>query len=423
MTRLRTTKNGTELTSAQRSSRIRLRVSTSFILKTFFFVIARPLLTDYTLGSFNGRTVTLGMTQKTFHVRAQINRFGLISGALCACALFSQTIAAQTPGLSQSSPSARNNSANTLVNDLPSNMTQKNVPGVTSTLPSDTDPGITQFNDPHLSWLPYTKPRNELLVFVLGTNGKPRRLPFLETAAQLGYHVISLMYPCDVAAQQVCPNSDDPNAYMNFRLEIIQGQDLSNAISVSRTDSIENRLRKLIKYLTIHQPGQGWDQYMDNFGEPKWSKIGFAGQSQGGGHAYVISKVHEVARVMMFGSPKDYSHYFNAPARGFDSNTKTPLDRYFAFNHMEDKIGLCNHEQQMEIFRQMGLLALGSADADHPQPSYNHAHLIFTDGQMPDMSEMVHIHNFALNNSTVISSNGQPICPPVWKYMLTEPVK
>lgn len=89
---------------------------------------------------------------------------------------------------------------------------------------------------------------------------------------------------------------------------------------------------------------------------------------------------------------------------------------------MEDRQGGCNHQQQMEIFNKIGLTALGTADADHPTASYGHAHLIFTDGQLADMSQMPQIHNFAINNQSVLSSNGQPICPPVWNYLLTEPV-
>jgi hypothetical protein len=341
----------------------------------------------------------------------------LLSGLLMLCCTSWPAVKAQTPE-PKSQPITPTANLH-----MPPAMIKNGLPSITSTLPSDTDSGITKYNDANLSWLPYAEPRHELLVFLTGTGGKPYRSRFLETAAQLGYHVISLMYPCDIAAQQACPNSDDPDAYMKFRLEIIQGKDLSDAVNVSRTDSIENRLEKLIKYLAVHQPGKGWQEYLEPNGEPKWSKIGFCGQSQGGGHAAIIAKVHEVARVIMFGSPKDYSFRLSAPAKGFDTNTKTPLDRYFAFNHMEDKVGACNHQQQMEIFNQMGLTALGIADADHPTANYNHAHLIFTDGQLPDMTQMPRIHNFAINNTTVLSSNGQLICPPVWKYMLTEPAK
>ncbi len=155
---------------------------------------------------------------------------------------------------------------------------------------------------------------------------------------------------------------------------------------------------------------------MDSNGQIDWSKICVSGQSQGGGHAYVISKFHQVARVIMTGSPKDYSYYFRRPAKGFDSNTKTPLDRYFAFNHVADTVGGCNNAQQMEILQQMGLTNLGIADADKPTPNYNHAHIILTDVQLENMSDPRLLHNAPLNGNLYVS-------PPVWRYMLMEPVR
>jgi len=50
-----------------------------------------------------------------------------------------------------------------------------------------------------------------LLLFLPGTNGHPQEdFPLAETASELGYHVISLMYPDTIAAQQICRDSSDP---------------------------------------------------------------------------------------------------------------------------------------------------------------------------------------------------------------------
>jgi len=45
--------------------------------------------------------------------------------------------------------------------------------------------------------------------------------------------------------------------------------------------------------------------------------IAVAGLSQGGSHSYMLAKNHEVARVLMFGAPKDYSFRFNAARQSF----------------------------------------------------------------------------------------------------------
>jgi hypothetical protein len=284
----------------------------------------------------------------------------------------------------------------------------------TATIPSATDSRISTFNQPHMSWLPTVQPRNQLLVFLPGTGGQPReRFPFSITAAGLGYNVISLMYPDGVAAQQACANSSDPDAYMKFRLAIIQGGDMGPLGPIPEAESIENRLTQLLRYLASNQADGGWGQFLDKNGQIDWSKVTISGQSQGGGHAYVISKIHKVARVITFGSPKDFSFYFNEPAKGFDGNTKTPLNRYFAFNHMQDNLNGCNHDQQLRILEQIGLTRLGTANADHASANYDHAHLIYSDIPLSDPHAY---HSSVINGSL-------PVCVPVWKYLLTEPAE
>ena len=175
-------------------------------------------------------------------------------------------------------------------------------------------------------------------------------------------------------------------------------------------DSIENRLTQLVRYLKATQRNQGWDQFLDSNNQLDWSKIAISGQSQGGGHAYVISKIHTVGRVLMFGSPKDYSFYFRrGAAQGFDGNTRTPLNRYFAFNDLKDTKGGCNHEMQLQIFEQIGLTRLGSVIAEQAK-NFNHARLIFTDSQQANP-----------HGAVIIGS--APTCGKVWTYMLTEPVQ
>ena len=283
-------------------------------------------------------------------------------------------------------------------------------------LPSDTDPRISQFNSPHLAWLPDGRARNQLLVFLPGTGGKPEKglfHPFAATAAGLGYHVVALMYADNVAAQKKCAPSDDPDAYMKFRNAIIRGGAIGPHRAIPPQDSIESRLEQLLIYLDAQYPERGWGQYLlKPKGGVRWRMVVVAGQSQGGGHSYMLGKSHEVARVLMFGSPKDYSSRFNAPAKGFDSHTKTPLNRFFAYNHIRDNGNGCTHEQQMKVLRQIGLPALGVADADNPRPFYGHARVLYTNA---DLGNSTKFHGSVLKGSLSVNR-------PVWKYMLTEAV-
>lgn len=286
-------------------------------------------------------------------------------------------------------------------------------PAPTAILPSDTDPRISTFNDQHMSWRPTGRPRNQLLVFLPGTGGKPKEnFPFAEMAADLGYHVICLMYPDNLASQKKCGNSPDPQAYLKFRLAIIRGGVLGPHRRIAPADSIQNRLVRLLMYLESKQPQQDWGQFLDSNNDIEWNKIVISGSSQGGGHAYMIAKYNKVARVIMFSSPKDFSFHFNQPAMGFDGNTRTPLDRFFAFNHVEDNGNGCTHAQQSQILKQIGLDRLGIADADHPTPNYTHAHLIYSDEQLPDKRYHGSVIKGFLH-----------VCPAVWRYMLTEQVQ
>jgi len=280
-------------------------------------------------------------------------------------------------------------------------------------LPSDTDPRIRGFNLPHSCWLPSGPDRHELLLFLPGTGGRPKEhFRFAETAARFGYHVISLMYPDNMAAQKKCGKSSDPDAHLKFRLAIIRGGDALPHRRIAPYDSIESRLERLLTHLTRLKPDDGWKEFLNGRGGIHWDKIAVSGMSQGGGHAIIIAKYHHVARVLTFGSPKDYNFRLRRPPNGFDSRTATPLERYFTFNHLQDNGHGCTHAQQMETLRQMGLVMLGVADADTTGPDFGHAHVLISNANPKSGG----FHGFPL-------FSGRAVCPVVWKYMLTAPVK
>lgn len=277
-----------------------------------------------------------------------------------------------------------------------------------ATLPQLTDPRITA-GPSHYSWLPQGPVRQQLLLFLPGTGGDPQaEMPFARLASRLGYHVISLSYPDRIAAQVACGNSPDPEAHMRFRLAIIQGGQFPRH-TISHADSIQHRVRALLQFLARQQRGAGWDAYL-NGNTVRWDRVAVSGSSQGGGHAYVISKVHEVARVIMFSSPKDYSFHFRRPPRGFDANNRTPAGRYFAFNHLGDDAHGCTHRQHVETLQQMQLLGQGVATVEVARSPYGHAHLLYTGAPVPPGKEhgsVIKFEQFA----------------PVWTYLLTEPVR
>ena len=214
--------------------------------------------------------------------------------------------------------------------------------------PSATDANIKTFDDPHWIYVnreivvdhkdDLPKDRHQLLLWLPGTGSKGHDAQgFSNLAADLGYHVITLVYPEDIAAN-VCANDSDAKSFEQFRMAIIEGGhakygDAGKEISIDRPECIENRLIKLLQFLQQRRPLEQWGQFLNEDGTIKWETIAVAGQSQGGGHAALIGVKHQVARVICFGSPKDYSRKLEAPAAWYGEKSATPKNRFFAFNH------------------------------------------------------------------------------------------
>lgn len=286
-------------------------------------------------------------------------------------------------------------------------------------LPSVTDQAINTFDTPHSVYFnPSVNSKNELVVFLPGTGGRGRGgVLFSQTASETGFHVISLSYPSSIPAA-ICQSETDENCFENFRLEIIRGQDKSSLIDVNRANSIENRLQKLLVYLKQKNSKDGWGNYLTDKNEIKWENIVLVGMSQGGGHAPLMAKYQKVSRVLMFGAPKDYEVKNNRPAKWYGQG-KTPLNKFFAFNHKQDKQG-CDFPQQLEILKTFGLYKFGEpVDIDKIAFPYNNSHILITNypGQEVTSAE-AHTSVFS-DPVTPKDKNGVPLFKPVWIYMLT----
>ena len=165
----------------------------------------------------------------------------------------------------------------------------------------------------------------------------------LETSR--GYHCIELMYPDDIAAAEVCRDDRDPKSYEAFRWAIIKGG-ASPHLTIDRVDSIEHRLHRLLLLLSQLRPREDWGQFLHG-SEIAWERIAVAGQSQGGGHAGLIGVKYHVARVIMFGAPKDYSRARRQPATWYSEPKATPVEAFFSINHRQDRVG-CSFDEVLQ---------------------------------------------------------------------------
>jgi hypothetical protein len=303
-----------------------------------------------------------------------------------------------------------------------------------SVTPSATDPEIKTFNEPH--WIYVNRDivveqkadlppdRHELLLWITGTGGKGHDAQgFSNLAADLGYHVVTLMFPDDIPAA-ACANDSNRKSFENFRMAIIQGghavyQGGRKEISIERPESIENRLIKLLQHLQKNRPKENWAQFINEDGTIKWESIAVAGQSQGGGHAALIGIKHRVARVICFGAPKDYSKKLGAPAAWYSDASATPKGRFFAFNHHQDPKG-CTPEQLLQNLKSLGLDAFGPpAEVDTEPFPYRHARILYTGYPVVTITDE-DSDGAKIAHGTAISTKNADRWKQVWTYLLTE---
>lgn len=242
-----------------------------------------------------------------------------------------------------SAPSATSTSTSptsTAVASAPSSSTTATAPataGADVTLvsldPTVTGEGISGDFGNHAIGGPAGEARGELLVFFPGTGAEPDWYStFLEHAAGLGYHVIGLAYPNDLAVNfDLCQGSTDPSCALAARGEILYGIDASGlALDVSPAEAAIPRLVAALERLARTEPDGGWDRYLGPDAMPVWSKVATAGHSQGGGHAAFLARTEELARVVLLDATE--------PSPWTTEPMATPAERMWGLAHAEEPI-------------------------------------------------------------------------------------
>jgi hypothetical protein len=202
--------------------------------------------------------------------------------------------------------------------------------------PSAADSSIHRFDEPNVVVFDRSRSAaSQLVVFMPGTNGEPRRaIGLLQVVASQGYRVIGLEYNDSPAVVQVCPRKP-PRCSGDFRRKRIFGDDVTSVVDNTVAESIVSRLSKLLRYLDQSHPGEGWSDYLK--GEtPDWSRIVVSGLSQGAGMAAYIAQREPVVRVVLFSSPWDFSLEPRSLAPWIGEPGVTPPERWFAEYHRRE---------------------------------------------------------------------------------------
>ncbi len=284
--------------------------------------------------------------------------------------------------------------------------------------PKETDSQIDRALEAHyVAFNKSSKPRNQLLLFFPGTGAIPRLYQeFSNAAADLGFHVVNLRYVNDQAVNTLCGGTNtDLDCYEKVRLEIIDGTERTPLVNVNRTNSVENRLIKLIQYLHQNYPNDHWAQFLSTNGSIKWESIVTAGHSQGGGHAAILGKYHKLARVIMFAA-MDFNGRVRQPAHWIGSNNATPSSDYYAFSHQRDQSVNYTTLSTM-VWPQYGLDAFGPPmNVDTTTAPYSNSHALTSNMDTPSGN----YHSMIATDPFLVKrSDGTPVYKPVWEYLLS----
>jgi len=200
--------------------------------------------------------------------------------------------------------------------------------------PSTTDPNINTYDGNSYAYYPGSNDgplKNPLFFFVPGTSSTPSDYSFfLDFHAALGYRVISIDYPNEKTVNDYCQNTPSTGTcYSDVRNEILTGQDSSNLLTVTVPNSINNRLYKLLVYLTAQYPADNWNDFI-NGTSILWENIVVVGHSQGSGHAAYIGVLFNTTRVIQYGGCTDLYSDGTSPSWTLWPSA-TPYENFYGF--------------------------------------------------------------------------------------------
>ena len=204
--------------------------------------------------------------------------------------------------------------------------------------PKETNANIENGTDDYIVSTPSeASAKNRLFIFLPGSLVRPEIYQqILQTGAENGYYSIGLSYQNDRTFTARCRN-EGPDCQGNVSGELLEGQDLSDEVDISRAASIEGRIAALIQYLQEQNPQINWGQFVDDE-TILWNNIVIAGHSQGSNHAAYIGWHRPVIRVGMLSGPRGIADENGPIALWLQDQRKTPASRFYGFGNINDNV-------------------------------------------------------------------------------------
>ena len=289
--------------------------------------------------------------------------------------------------------------------------------------PSETDGAITEYDFRQLVILePGAETRGALFLMLPGTDGAPIVYEEItEVAGELGFHAIGLTYNNGEAINELCALTLDSDCHGKVRREVIFGEDTSDLVEVDFTHSILNRLVRLLEYLELQYPEEGWGQYLDPAtGEPDWEKVVVAGHSQGAGHAGLLAKTYLVDRVILIAGT-DWWGLGQRPSDWILEAGATPPERIFGYGHVDDDRP--SPDVLYPTWAEYGLERFGPVTVveDTEDPNFDYSHQIMTriEPVFNEVTGKADAHGAMVTDLYLaFDDSGEPVLRPIWEYLL-----
>ncbi|MFO0943858.1 MAG: hypothetical protein U0930_24240 [Pirellulales bacterium] len=230
-----------------------------------------------------------------------------------------------------------------------------------------------------------------------------------------GLHAIQVSYANKWFNTLCQPKPKSPEARGNVRLEAAIGEDVSDEIDIPKPDSIMERSRQFLIWLSKENPQGNWQQFLtEDKSAVRWEKVTITGSSHGSTTAARFAMHQKVDRVVMLCGPRDQDQDWQS------GKSATPANRFFGFSHVLDTGWSGNH--YCRSWEMLGLHQFGPiVNVDETKPPYGNSRRLISAADVKKDPKAAH-SSVTPNNASPKNANGEYLYEPVWEYLFNHPV-